>query len=270
MHIAPPRMRTRLRVFAAIATLAAAGVVLTATPASAYTPQISARTECAADGSILVTFTATTWFNTTPDGRENPDIRINAIVDNGVPVEMASGAFVAPDFSFSGQFNVPSGITSLSVNVYAAGTWSDGTAGGQTGNFGKLIVPVGCQPPGDEGCTPGYWKNHPEAWAGTGYATGQTAGSVFTIPGSLGLSSTSLLATLNGGGGSGTLGGAKILLRAGTAAVLNAASGGVDYTQSVAEVIADVNAALASGDRDTMLSVAAALDSDNNLGCPLS
>jgi hypothetical protein len=34
-------------------------------------------------------------------------------------------------------------------------------------------------------------------------------------------------------------------------------------------VIADVNAALATGNRDVMLSLAASLDADNNLGCPL-
>ena len=32
----------------------------------------------------------------------------------------------------------------------------------------------------------------------------------------------------------------------------------------------DVNAALASGNRSTMLSLASALDADNNLGCPLN
>jgi hypothetical protein len=31
-----------------------------------------------------------------------------------------------------------------------------------------------------------------------------------------------------------------------------------------------VNAALASGDRATMLSLGSALDDDNNLGCPLN
>jgi hypothetical protein len=37
-----------------------------------------------------------------------------------------------------------------------------------------------------------------------------------------------------------------------------------------AQVIASVDAALASGDRDTMLILASALDADNNLGCPLN
>jgi len=39
---------------------------------------------------------------------------------------------------------------------------------------------------------------------------------------------------------------------------------------TTADVIADVNAALASGDRQTMLDLAGELDADNNLGCPLN
>jgi hypothetical protein len=35
-------------------------------------------------------------------------------------------------------------------------------------------------------------------------------------------------------------------------------------------VIAQVNAALASGDRATILSVASALDTANNAGCPIN
>jgi hypothetical protein len=65
------------------------------------------------------------------------------------------------------------------------------------------------------------------------------------------------------------LGGAKILLRAAVAALLNAGHSGVDYPRTTAEILADVNAALSSGNRNTMLALATALDDDNNLGCPL-
>lgn len=84
------------------------------------------------------------------------------------------------------------------------------------------------------------------------------------------LASQTLLQALQGGGGSGILGASKILLRAGTAALLNAAHSGVDYPSSTAEVIAAVNAALASNDRATILALASSLDADNNLGCPLN
>ena len=125
--------------------------------------------------------------------------------------------------------------------------------------------------PGDEGCTPGYWKNHTDSWAGTGYSPGQTTGSVFSGASAFpSLASKTLLQSLQGGGGSGTLGAAKILLRAAVAALLNAASSGVDYPRTTAEIIADVNAALASNNRNTMLELASELDDDNNLCCPLN
>ena len=79
-----------------------------------------------------------------------------------------------------------------------------------------------------------------------------------------------LLQALSFKGGSGTLGAAQTLLRAAVAALLNSAHPDVDYPRTTAEVIADVNAALASQDRSTMLNLATALDADNNLGCPLN
>jgi hypothetical protein len=84
------------------------------------------------------------------------------------------------------------------------------------------------------------------------------------------LGSASLLDALSFGGGPGALGGARILLRAAVASLLNAAHPDVNFPSTIAEVIADVNAALASGDRSTMLALAGALDADNNLGCPLN
>jgi hypothetical protein len=44
---------------------------------------------------------------------------------------------------------------------------------------------------------------------------------------------------------------------------------GVTYPLSTAGVIDQVNAALASGNRNTMLQLAGELDVLNNLGCPL-
>ena len=61
----------------------------------------------------------------------------------------------------------------------------------------------------------------------------------------------------------------RILLRAAIAALLNAGSPNVSYVYSVGDVIANTNAALASGDRVTMLTWAADFDFNNNAGCPL-
>jgi len=124
---------------------------------------------------------------------------------------------------------------------------------------------------GSEGCTPGYWKNHPDSWPPTGYATGQSVQSVFASAAAYpAIGSASLIEALDFNGGSGVEGAARNLLRAGVAGLLDASHSGVDYPRNPADVIADVDAALASGDRNTMLTLASAIDSDNNLGCPLN
>jgi hypothetical protein len=126
-----------------------------------------------------------------------------------------------------------------------------------------------------EGCSPGYWKakQHLASWTATGFSPAQTLESVFDVPDSLNLDNKTLLQALSfKGGDTNAKGASQILLRAGVAALLNAAHPTVDNHSSFdtpGEVIAAVNAALASGDRSTMLALAAQLDRFNNLGCPL-
>ncbi len=123
-----------------------------------------------------------------------------------------------------------------------------------------------------QGCTPGYWKNHTDSWQE--YAPTQTVGSVYT--GASPYDKETLLVALNGGGGPGVNGAKVILLRAAVAALLNAAYDPLLYpwqrygSQFRPPLLATVDAAFASGDRDTMLTLAAWLDKDNNLGCPLN
>jgi hypothetical protein len=70
-------------------------------------------------------------------------------------------------------------------------------------------------------------------------------------------------------GGSSLDGARQILLRQAVAALLNAAHPNVDYPKTTAGVIADVNAALASNNRSTIVALATTLDGMNNLGCPI-
>jgi hypothetical protein len=123
-------------------------------------------------------------------------------------------------------------------------------------------------PARDEGCTPGYWKNHLHVWSS--YDSNQTLESVFDVPDAFGLDNDTLLQALDYGGGAGATGGARILLRAAVAALLNADHPHVHYALTVDEVIAQVNAALASGSRSTMLDLAETLDAYNNAGCPIN
>jgi hypothetical protein len=136
------------------------------------------------------------------------------------------------------------------------------TASDASHYFGKV--------PNLQGCTPGYWKNHTGSWPSTGYSPGQTVGSVFGMAALYGLNGDTLLQSLDYAGGSGTGGAAEILLRAATAALLNASNPSVYYPREPASVISDVNGAMSTQNRDTMLALAAQLDADNNLGCPLN
>ena len=119
--------------------------------------------------------------------------------------------------------------------------------------FNFSAVPTG----GGEGCTPGYWKQSQHFGNWTGYTPGQLFSSVFSdaFPG------MTLLQVLGQGGG-----GLKALGRHTVAALLNAASGGVDSGYTTAEVIAAFNAAYASGSYDALHAEFAAA---NEQGCPL-
>ena len=75
------------------------------------------------------------------------------------------------------------------------------------------------------------------------------------------ISNPTLLQALNSTGG-----GIDALARHGVAALLNAASPDVDYTFSVGDVIAKVQAAIDSGDYETNKDILAA---ENEAGCPI-
>lgn len=116
-----------------------------------------------------------------------------------------------------------------------------------------------------EGLSHGYWKNHPEDWVG--YDPSDTLGSIFTLPASLsGLGSFTLAEALDFGGGPALVDKAKILFVQAVAALLNAAHPNIDYPLTVAEVIADVNAALATEDPVVIEALKDLLDGYNNLG----
>ena len=114
-------------------------------------------------------------------------------------------------------------------------------------------------------CTPGFWKNHVEEWIG--FASDATVGSVFDIPAAYGdLGDATLLEALRAGGGSGLTGASNILLRAAVASLLNSAQADVSFPMTTDEIIAAVNAALASEDRAAILDLATELDDLNNTG----
>ena len=123
-------------------------------------------------------------------------------------------------------------------------------------------------PPGDKGCTPGFWKNHTESWLSP-WTPSTTLETAFDVPDDYGLDATQLLTALKFGGGPGALGAAQILLRAGVAALLNAQEFGSNYPMTVGQVQTAVSNALATHNRQVMLALAENLDDKNNSTCPL-
>lgn len=160
-------------------------------------------------------------------------------------------------------------VASVYVFVDMHGTAAGTPAGGKPVSASDPSHYIGVTV-GNQGCTPGYWKNHTDSWPATGYSPTQTVSSVFAQASLYPSGISTLLAALDLAGGPGVDGAAEILLRAATAALLNASHAGVSYPRPPSTVIADVNGVLASQNRDVMLALAAALDADNNLGCPLN
>ena len=125
------------------------------------------------------------------------------------------------------------------------------------------------------GRTPGYWKNHPDAWI-SGYQPTNKVKDIFTIPSSLlsagildldgNKSNDTLMNALAYKGGTTISGAAQILLRASVAALLNEAYYGADYPAetSTAVLIAHVNSVLATLNRDAYLALATTYDQWNN------
>jgi hypothetical protein len=132
--------------------------------------------------------------------------------------------------------------------------------------FGEIVD-------GDEGCTPGYWKvpQHHDSWLPTGYSTDQLVPTVFAEGAAYSeVAVATLLEALSFNGGPDVEDAAKLLSHHAVAGMLNASHPGVNYPRTPADLIDDVNDALASGDRNTMLALKDAIDADNNLGCPLN
>jgi len=122
---------------------------------------------------------------------------------------------------------------------------------------------------GGEGCTPGYWRQpqHWDSWEG--YTPTDLFGAYFNLPGGFVNPEKNLDPATLDLLGAVTIRGGKInaLTRHAVAALLNAASSGVSYDLTQAEVIALYNQAVASGDWKGPLATLVAF---NEQFCPLN
>lgn len=156
-------------------------------------------------------------------------------------------------------FTMPAGPHEITIKVTASA-------------FGVGAAYFRVAAPSIEGCGSGYWKKHPASWPPTGYSVSQTVASVFSAAAAYpAVGDQTLMQSLETTRGSGILGSVRILVRAAVTAVLNASDPAIDYPRTVASVLSDVDAALASNDRGTMVTLAMELEQDNKGegGCPL-
>jgi hypothetical protein len=189
-------------------------------------------------------------------------------------------------FTLTQPINVPAGASSMAVSLGClpvscpGGTTFTltvvGTAVGSADipcifdSNGNAIVTAGstctatvtCP---QAGCTPGFWKNCVGQWPISPTTTLASVFNLSSCESTCGLDSLKLIDALSLKGGSGLCGGTQILLRAAAAAYLNSLK--LTYPLTSAEVQSEVNTALASCDRATIVSLASTLDAFNNLGC---
>lgn len=146
-----------------------------------------------------------------------------------------------------------------------------------------LSAPAHATNIGNEGCTPGYWKNHTDSWQETSKLSpnipltfDKSADDNIPpfAPSSNDLNGDGKTDTFLDGlsfkGGPDLVGAERILFRAAVASWLNASNEGVGFPLRRKDFVPEVNAAIASGDRQTMIDYASYLDGLNNLGCPLN
>jgi hypothetical protein len=126
------------------------------------------------------------------------------------------------------------------------------------------------------GLTPGFWENNADNWGGsawkfTQYSPTTNLSSVFNLGSFSGLDTTlqNALNTYQSAGSTATDAAEKLLWDS-TAAVLNASYNyngtTIGYPLTTSQITSQVNTALASGDRTTILQEASLLDLYNNLG----
>jgi len=201
----------------------------------------------------------------------NPSLRVDECVN------------VSDTFAGSGVSGTVCAVASPKVYTYTR-TFGPGRIGdcGTTVAFPNTAAATGTETNASDGwsvavsyvcgCTPGYWKNNTGGWP---VSTGMLEGTPFPASGAAPyvlsnkfLGQYTLPQGLAFQGNSTVEGGAEILLRAASAAYLNANKFGYAWTS--AQVTSATNAALATNNRATIVALATQLDAYNNAGCPLN
>jgi hypothetical protein len=176
----------------------------------------------------------------------------------------------------------PGTSTFFADRVAASGidTNSGGTPFPVSGSTTNGVYVPACTPtptftptPGNQGCTPGFWKQPQDfMFWGCGYAPNTLVSSIGLLTNICGcdFSSLTMLQALSGSSGNTICDAQAKLYQMAVAALLNACST-VEYPLTTPQIVFEVNATLASCSRDAILSEASRLNGFNNGpgGCPL-
>jgi hypothetical protein len=144
-------------------------------------------------------------------------------------------------------------IVIMALAALGAGTAVAKNAAGGTTRTDAAVTQYGAK---DQGCTPGFWKNHTTVWSG--FSSGDSFNAVFGVNYD---SSLTLLGALNQDGG-----GFAALARHASAALLNAAHNSVNYGLTDSQIIALVQQAFATNSPESAKNQLAGL---NEVGCSI-
>ena len=128
--------------------LAILGLLLAPLSAWSHHPTIAGEVVCdETEGVFEVNYTSTAWegYPDEPASRENPHIDI---LMNGIVVD--SGAYAAPDFSFSGTLAAPDGTEAgdiITLAAVARAEWGNGFRAGTSASTNVEVPDVDCAPP---------------------------------------------------------------------------------------------------------------------------
>jgi hypothetical protein len=265
-----------------LASVTSSGGTVTTTPANPVAPP-------ACGGAVTVEWKVTgtcsskvcsATFTVTSAGSIIIDCPDNVALNAGLTQEQINAAYDSWLASIKASSVCGLKITNNSAMYPVCGqtmnvTWkATSTCGDEATCSASFIVPA-CDAPVEtgEGCTPGYWKNHPKAW-GCGYTTKSKFFDVFTvITNKRGMpQKMTMLDALNQTGG-----GYSALSRQAVGALLNACHNVVDYPytpeQIKVAVVSMFNLGSATLGNKTFINADTLkneFDRANNLGCPLN
>jgi hypothetical protein len=251
-------------------------------PSLVIAPNATALPEPTADEGLVVVCKAGNASGSFTIGRTDFGSTINDMIASPVTINNGFCTLVAKDstpINLQGSlFSVSEAPAANTVQTLTRCRFKSADAGAETDclatiNTGSIstnlyhgwvltYTNIFTPPRGDEGCTPGYWKQdqHFDSWTAP-YDPTDSFNTTFGIGTNWFANTFTLLQGLEANGG-----GANALARHAVAALLNAAAG--FYPMTVAEVIAAVQAAYA--DPSTIESTKNTLAANNELGCPLN